>query len=448
MKRLLLAMIILLSLPGVAQAAGDIFYADEVDEFFNGKLFYGTLEISFATFPCGTNPFPPPGYVRKSFTRAGNGKYYISPSSGNTTFYLLKTGDNAYTIAKLERCEEEEESLCDQYKNLFDPPAPDCNFELALFSSCLDGEGNIAYSTYKVKSSDGRVVIQYVGNTEVQCAITDINICQSLEGQEGDADCYNPYTPSDEAGSSKDNPLDDISTMPENCQTLVTIINDQETLGVICGPPNGGPPNIDTSDDWFNRCVYQDENGTYKIKPECGSGTGGGETGGGNETGGGETGGGNETGGGETGGGGSGGGGSGGGETGGGGSGGGGTGGGGSGKGDDDKTGFDGNFGTAQDAIDEMNKGGWGDAEGDYSIERGQNEHKKYLDGLSKKGPLKEIKDHKYIVTSGAFCSVNLTLFNRTHVISLCEHQQQLNTFGRLLLGLAGLAGILIILKR
>ncbi len=110
--------------------------------------------------------------------------------------------------------------------------------------------------------------------------------------------------------------------------------------------------------------------------------------------------------------------------------------------------GFDGNFGTLADMENAINAGGFGDGKGEYSLERGQDEHENYLDGLMDKGPVQAIKNHDYVRTSGATCSMNVVLFRRNFTLSLCEHQDKIRLFGQLIFSITGLCGLLLVLRR
>jgi len=394
MKRVLLIALVMVMMSTEALAVTTLKYSDEVEEFFSGKAIHPNCDLKFVEYACEI----PDGFYPAEVRCDAAYRYRIGVASYSTGYAVyVKYVDNVYYVLKLKRQTCGDQSECDQYKALFDPPASDCNFSVELVWQCKDGEGNVLESTYKITSSDGRSESFTLGDRgEVQCDPT-ISICSG-----GEEACSTPFNPSDDPGMKVDDPVGNFPII------------------VIPGGEGGGTGGTGGTggDDGGTRGT----GGTGGDGGTGGTGGTGGDDGGTGGTGGdGGTGG---TGGGTI------------------------IGGGGGGNGDGDGTGFDGNFGSEQDGLDSINKDGWGDEKGEYSLERGQGEHKEYLDGLANKGPLREIKEHSYINTSGGYCSVSLTLFNRTHVLSLCEHQQQINSFGRLLLSLAGLSGLFIILRR
>lgn len=389
----------------------------------------------------------------------GDGLMCRAGSSGPWgTFTFLTTfisGDTygSYTIYTADAVEEKDD--CEEIKNLFDPPVKTCEFKQRIYFNCRDGKNESVCIVYAYVHSSGAVSkeMQYCDpdkeGVEYTCMIY---ICGAEYG------CDYPLTdekdlpdwkPGGSTGDGKD------------CQKHITINGDEEAVIDVCGPSgssggsgsgSGGGNNGDNdyTDDWTKDCVYKDDNGYYQIKDsdKCknpGGGNSGGGTGGG--TGGGDGDGTdysgqlgeilgkldkiNET----------------------------------IGKGggkdysdqlseiknaikDGKGNGFEGDFGTDSDAEGAVNKGGWGDDQGDYNLDRGESEHKEKLDGLAKNEVITKIKNHSYITTSNATCSVKVVLFKRNFAFSLCEYEKEIRGFGTFLMMVSGLAGLLLILRR
>ena len=398
--------------------------------------------------------------------------------SGRLGLWVVKHGDKAFpdmTVYFVGGCpggpelpNSPDPPTCDAYKNLFDPPAPDCDFGFIENGGCTDGAGNVIEQDYLIRASDGRVVEVMTprapGLEGAECANGIMPpICVGPEGQE--ADCFEPLDLSDGDGpmSPGFNPGGSSGGGSDDCQKHITINGNETSVVNVCDKDGNSFPNSHT-DDWFDDCVYKDSNGVYMLRDSCrGDAPNGGSTGGGGS---GNNGG--NSGGGE---------GSGGGysdqlndilgqlknlndKVGSGGGGGGGSGGGGKdysgqidGLGDKldelNKTLKEGqNYGTTKEISDAVNSGGFGDEKGEYSLDRGVSEHKTSLDKLANSGPAKEIKDHQFIETSGAVCSISTVLFKRNVTVSFCEYAPQLNFFGDVLMKIVGLIGLVLILKR
>lgn len=476
MKRLLSLLVILTALSSAKAWAAPAIYSDEVAKAMEGTNVTSSYDIAYFDIACG-DTIPGDFVEYYIYSSSSSGKWEITKNRiGGRVVYIRRTyvkGEmDKYEILRKPNkaaCESTDEpSLCSQYQALFDPPAPDCNFELGFDMSCIDGSGNVAWVRYIVKSSDGRTTTITDGDEEVQCETTRISICQNGDGEA--ADCLKPFNPSDTAGSGNDNPFGDIGDIMDNCQTFVKIIDDKETTGVICGPPGGGKPDTDFSDDWYSRCVYQDGNGTWKIKPECSDGGldpgdgGGGETsdgwfdrcvykdangtykmkpecigGSGSGSGSGD--------------------GSGGsdysdalagilgkldeisGALGGNGSGGSGSGGTGSGSGDGDGSGGGSWSGD----------GGMGSLDKVEGMDKGEEDVKGVLDGLmssiNNNETIKLIKGHTYIKTSNPVCTFSFTVWGKTVTVSFCEYEGILRKLGHVLFGLIGIMGFVNVVR-
>ncbi len=415
MKRLLVIVILLLSFPSVANAA----YFETDEDWSNrpgGYSFWPdyTVEIEYydCTLPANV------GSLHFSTIPLGSARYItITPSSvyGTVDGNVIERGKHYVMYLRNTSSGKlcSDSSLCDQYKNLFSPPATDCNFTVTEQSKCFDGEGNIVYARFILTASDGRTRPFTKGdpNSDVECVPT-MEVCQDAQGNP--KVCSEPFTPSDKPGTATSDPW-----LPP---ITVIIGGGGETGGDSGGGTGGG-------------------------------GDGGGGTGGGGDPGGGTGGGGTTPGGGGTGGtggdgGGTGGtGGDGGGTTPGGGGGGttpggggGGTGGGGTGDGGDN-----GGGGTFS------GDGGWGAVDGLDGMGKGEEDLKGLvdglLDGLMKNETVQIIKDHKYITIVAPKCYLEFHLWGRRYQISFCEYEQALRKFGDILFGLVSVLGFIYVLR-